>query len=300
MNKLLFQSTLSSSAIIEYVALCVTGWITTNRIRTSGFEYLIDTTGDSHQFAIEKISKKPLSDLVDELILFLLGLSALDSKIECIGEWKSLDKIEHAIDWIKSKESFCKPLSNSNQIHHLTNLTLQDLQEIHELFENEEKSTTECLYSAKFSELFPFSDLYDSNHGSLRHAGGNECYIDFADEKSPIRHKIDAPCPADFRYEEWRSSFEGRKPPRFRKNTSPSKGYYRSANDRWKIAKMLGEIPVEHKPKVYSWVNSTIKTVDAYHDTRGSDGPLPEKFDLDFGDQKITATRDLVFSFGKK
>lgn len=299
MNKLIFQSTHSISAITEYVALCVTGWITANRIRSSGFEYLLDTTGDSHQFTIEKISKKTLSDLVDELILFLLGLSMLDSKIECIGEWSSQKEIKHAIDWLKSKESFCKPLSDRDQIHHLTNLTLQDLQEIHELFENKERSTNECLYSAKFRELFPFSDLYDSNHGSLSHAGGNECYIDFADEKSPIKHKIDAPCPADFRFEECRSSFEGRKPPRFRKTTSPSKGYNRSANDRWKIAKMLGEIPVEYKPRVYSWVNSTIKTVDAYHDTRGSEGPLPERFEIAFGEQKLVATQELVFSFDK-
>lgn len=299
MNKLKVQTFLSNQATAEFAALCVTGWVTSNKIESAGFKYLVDTADGSHHFSIEKISKKPLADLTDELLLLLLGLSLIGSNIVCAGEWSSPKEIEHALNWITRGESICKQLSMGDKINQLTNLTLQDLQEIHDLFANKENSAKECLYSAKFRELFPFSDLYDSSHGSLRHAGGNECYIAFTDEKLAIKHKIDAPCPADFRYEEWRSSFEGRKPPGVRKNSNKPKSYYRSATDRWKIAKMIGEIPIEHKEKVFSWVNSTIKTVDAYHDTRGSEGPLPERFEIAFGEQKLVATQELVFSFDK-
>ncbi len=300
MNKLIIHSTLTSQAIIEFAALCVSGWVTSNKIESAGFAYLIDTADGSHHITPNKTSKKSHADLTDELLLLLLCFSLLDSKIDCLGDWSCQKQIEHAINWIKTGESACKPLSINDQIHQFSNLTLIDLTEVHDLFENKECSIKTTMCSTKFPELFPFSNVYDATHASLRHVSGNECYITFEDEDSPIKHKFDAPCPADFIFNEWRSAFEGKKAPRFQKKTSKPKSYYRSSNDRWKIAKMIGEIPTEHKKRVFSWVNETIRTVDSYHDSRGSDGPLPEKFEITFGEQKLIATQELVFSFAKE
>ena len=285
MNGLKIQSHFSQPAIIEFAALCVAGWVTGNEIKSPSFSYTVETTDDWHHLSIDQSSKKAFTDLMDELLMVLMGLSMLGSNIEIEGHWSNETRMRHAWNWTRSHSNSTPPLSQSFRIHPLSNLTLDDLIAIHELFET----------SDDFASLFPFCNLYDSSHGSLRHFKGNECYIKFEQGKTPITHKIDSPNPADLRFDQWLSAFENRTAPKAPKFNAKSKGYYKSANDRWKIAKMLGEIPGEHKSRVFAFVDDVINTVNEYHDTRGVQGPLPERFEIVFDHMKLVANPELVF-----
>ncbi|MDX2106128.1 MAG: hypothetical protein SFY67_06965 [Candidatus Melainabacteria bacterium] len=285
MHSLKIQSQLPQQAIIEFVALCVAGWVTGNEIKSSSFRYTVETTDDWYHISIDQTSKKAFTDLTEELLMLLLGLATLTAHIEIEGHWSNEDRIRHAYDWTRSHSNSIPQLSQSSPIHPLSNLTLDDLIAIHELLNK----------SNDFASLFPFCDLYDSSHGSLRHFKGNECYVKFEQNKAPITHKIDSPNPADLRFDQWLSALENRTAPKAPKFNAKSKGYFKSANDRWKIAKMLGEIPGEHKSRVFAFVNDVINTVNEYHDTRGSQGPLPERFEIAFDHMKLIANPELVF-----
>lgn len=286
MHNLKIQSQIPQQAIIEFVALCVAGWVTSNEIKSSSFRYTVETADNWYHIAIEHLSKRAFTDLMDELLMVLLSLSMLGSNIEIEGDCSNEARIRHAYDWTRSHSYSNSPLSQTSPIHPLTSLTLDDLIAIHELFET----------SNDFASLFPFCTLYDSSHGSLRHFKGNECYIKFELGKTPITHKIDSPNPADLRFDQWLSDFENRKAPKAPKFNAKAKGYFKSANDRWKIAKMLGEIPGEHKNRVFAFVNDVINTVNEYHDTRGSQGPLPERFEIAFDHMKLVANPELIFN----
>lgn len=296
MNYLSVRSSIPKQAIIEFSALCVAGWVTSNEIQSVGFKYIFDTTDDEHKISFEKTSKKSFSEIIAEPLALLLGLSMLDSKIECAGEWSNEEQIQHAVSWADTRKCSCKPLSMNQPVHQLTSLTLNDLMEIYDLFEKLEGSSRMPYTSKLFAEIFPFSSLYDSTHGSLRHFRGNETYITFTENQAPITHKIDSPNPVDFHLDEWLYFLAGKKAPKTRNyfKIAP-KGYFKTEVDRWKVSKMLGEVPEEHKARVYAWVDDSINTVNHFHDSRGADGPLPAMFEISFGDQTMTATQDLVF-----
>lgn len=300
MNLLSVRTSHSQPLIISFSALCVTGWVTSNQIK-SAFRYVFEKTKEGHLISIEKTSKKKFSDIIDELLSLLLGLSLLeDTKIECSGEWSNEEQIQHAVSWANAQECSCNPLSMDQPLHQLTKLSLQDLADIHELFETLEGSSRMDCTSKEFASIFPFSNLYDSTHGSLRHSKGNETYIEFVENQAPITYKVDSPRPCEFHFDEWCCAFEGKPAPKLRKNTQKQKGYFKSEYDRWQTSKLLGDVPEEHKAQVFAWVENSINTVNYFHDTHGADGPLPDKFEIKIGDKTMTATPDLIFGLSEK
>lgn len=71
-------------------------------------------------------------------------------------------------------------------------------------------------------------------------------------------------------------------------------GYRGLDESRWRISKLLGAVPQQHKARVFSWAAEAINSVDEFHNARGG-VPLPEIFECRYDHARLVADRELRF-----
>jgi len=293
-DRLLFTSELDIRIITEFAAICVDGWVCADIICGAVLKYRIERSGALYQVSMPaEIAPKLVDDASVELLNLTLALHSLGAGISLEGKlFPNHEKLNEALAWTARTPQEKPELDHA--IHVQSHLTLGDLLEINHYLVDQTKPIAELERDAGFNKTFPLVDVYNGSYGNLRHRSGHEIFMEWIDNKFPGRHKVDAPNPGAEAHKQFNCQLIGKTYRRPKATVKESGPYRKSAQNRRKLAHMLGCVPDEHKVRVYAWVVDVLNAVDYYHDTRGSE-PLPELFSIEFAGCKMTATQDLAF-----
>lgn len=298
-DKLLIETELDIRIITEFIALCVDGWVEAGEIRGDVLNYRLEESGNLYNLLLQaEVGSKFEDDAAQELSNLIMGLHSLGASIRWEGDlFERHEDLREAQVWM-ARNSQDKP-KLEHPIHAQSHLTLGDLSKINQYLIEQTEPITELERNADFRSTFPLVDLYNGSYGNIRHSSGHEINIKWINNRIAGSHKVDAPNPGAEAYKHFNCQRTGetyRRPKAAVNETGP---YRKSAQNRRKLAYMLGSVPEGHKARVFAWVQDVLNSVDYYHETRGSI-PLPELFSIDFAGCKMTATHDLVFRLEAK
>ncbi|MBX9666509.1 MAG: hypothetical protein K2X93_02775 [Candidatus Obscuribacterales bacterium] len=296
MNRLLIDSKFSAGTVIEYAALCLSGWVYENKIESDLLCCELELRDGKLIFTLSPPARVHAKFEREEAICLMLGMLNIGAIVEVDGEWRKNRSVKHAMQWAAERQWTVQDANTA--IHPYSHLKLSDLQIIHDCLIDKKISVSKMNSDFEMSRIFPFVDCYGGSYGPLRHRSGNEIQVKLVDNEFPLGHKLSAPVPCEGVYEGWLYAEAGKPSPRRRfdpKNPGP---YRDSLTNQWKVAHMLGSVPEEHKSKVYSWVTDCFNALAKYHDTRGG-VPIPEVFEIEFDGYRMTATQKFVFRLEK-
>lgn len=292
---------IAGGSATEFLALCVDGWVSGKFIIGSYMQYELDESGGNCKVSIASECTKIDSDeALLELSNLCLGLSCLTVQMRTEGMIFEHEQLVKVLKWIRCRPPFSldpdQSLSSQLCLPLASHLTLRDLGEIyHYLDLLAQAPIADIERDENFNRVFPCVDIYNGCYGNIRHRSGHEIFVRWIDNRMIGRHKIDAAILCSELLREYECERDGKIFRRAR-SSAPKPGPYRkSQRNRGRLAYMLGSVPESHKSRVYAWVVDVFNAVDYYHDTRGG-VEIPERFSIEFGQFKMTATHDLVFN----
>ncbi len=162
-----------------------------------------------------------------------------------------------------------------------SNLTPNDLGEIWLSLAQANQPIETLLCDQAFAALFPYADLVAGTYEKLRHKSGCVIHIQSRKDGIILSHSIDAPNPVSTKAPSNCGIFK-------------EDGYLGTDESRWRISKMLGAVPPQHKSKVFAWAHDAINLVEEFHNTHGG-VQRPEIFECHYDDVHLTCDRDLRF-----
>ncbi len=265
-----------SEFIVELAGLCLYGSISESEIETPSRIYSYEIDGESVKFKLQD-DEPDIEDDIDllDLIKIYLALSTNGIEVMVEGLWRGRFPDTEFLQ--KNKDyafDFDVPL------------TFADLVEVGQFLTNEKRSIEELLKDESFRSVFPSVQSKWGSYGFMRHRSGVEIRTSWNDTVYIAAHGYEAPLPVQDLFE----SFV-----KFKKiDYDQEDGFIRFRSNKWKLAKMLARVPVEHKQKVYEWVDATQFAIEEFHDSHGRTY-TPETFECYFGNCVITADRNYVF-----
>lgn len=295
-----FRAEVALGATIELVALATHGSVSKAKVSASAATYSFEEK--QHEFTVTVKSSKQHSaetfraEVIHMLCaLMLIGTDSLDAS----GFTKN-DQMDEVLNWLSAQN--ISPLSFGEPIDDNTNLTLDDLENIWRALVPLQRSVDTIMLDTEYTGLFPYADLVAGRYERLRHCSGSEISLETRQDASIISHRIDAPNPvttlvADLNdTKELAVAGKGRQFNPTKSIFDPD-GYRGSNESRWRVSKMLGAVPRQHKEEVFRWAANVINTVDEFHNTHGGVA-LPKSFEYRYDDVLLTADTTLKFEKG--
>lgn len=296
--KLKFHTATKLGTLVEFVALAVRGTITSTKISALCATYILEENQEKGtiEITIQNSKQRSAAEFGREMLQALCAISMTGcSELEIFGFNKNVPVLEF-YEWYQSRGVAC--LSNSEPIDARANLTLDDLENIFAALSPSNQSIESLLNMPHFATIFPYANFIAGDCESLRHASGCEVLITTRKDGVVTAHRIDAPEPVSNIMNSWQHTSSTTAPvaslPTASSNIFDVAGYRGCDESRWRISKMLGAVPSDHKERVFSWAADAIYSVDDFHNTHGGVN-LPESFRYHIGDVHITADRDLKF-----
>jgi len=296
MSRILFETTLPDSAVVEFAAVCMHNYIAGSTIACKNFQLQVLKTDDG-KIAFEPLQSAAALDLDDdlsEIVKLQLGLFLLEGEVTIEGGWRFKVAPRNFVIELMGDH---KPLAVLNEpLNQETALTLADLVEIHDLLNAQPEPLSQLCDHQRFKIAFPNVNSGIGMYEHLRHRRGHEVFGRWAEDGSIESYRIDAPSPCESLFQAWNKKF-GSKPKR--KNVDfddiADGGFQNSPENRWRIARILNEVPDSKKADAFAWVTKTIMAVEEFHSTRGGRS-IPEEFEFWFDDKAIVANRKLEFT----
>ena len=265
-----------SELIVELAGLCLYGSISESEIETPRRVYSYEIDGESVKFKLQD-DEPDIEDDIDlfDLIKVFLALKTIGVEVQVEGLWSGRFP---DIEFLQKNKDYAFDFD--------VPLTFADLVEVGQFLTNEKRSIEELLKDESFRSVFPSVQSKWGSYGFMRHRSGVEIRTSWNDTVYIAAHGYEAPLPVQDLFE----SFV-----KFKKiDYDQEDGFIRFRSNKWKLAKMLARVPVEHKQKVYEWVDATQFAIEEFHDSHGRTY-TPETFECYFGNCVITADRNYVF-----
>lgn len=296
--KLRFRTDTSLGVLTEFLSLAVSGGVSANKVRAQSATYSLAEDKDlaAVEIVVQNSKQRSAADFNQEITQALCAISLIGGKdLEGFGFSKSVP-IQKFYEWFQAQD--LAKLSNYAPFDASTNLTLVDLENIFQALSFAKQPVDNLVCDSKFTAVFPYANVIAGKYESLRHSSGCEVFLDTRKDGVIIGHRIDAPDPVRELMSAWRVEIVS-----IRESGVSQKPYtsifdidgYRGNNEsRWRISKMLGGVPPEHKQAVFEWAANAIYDVEEFHSTRGG-VQLPETFQYRVNDVRLTADRNLKF-----
>lgn len=286
-------------AIIEFVALAARGSVVKTKVSAASASYVFEKNQQNDGFVVTVKNSKQHSaeEFRAELVHVLCALKLLGAReFESIGFSKGvhLDEVLARLD-----EQNVLPLVGEETIEARTNLTLNDLDTIWQALAVSVLPVGTMMCDTEFTSAFPYADLMAGTYVSLRHASGCEISLETRRDDTITAHRIDAPSPVTGLVarliDVGTSSLScNGKPNNKASGIFDPDGYRGTDESRWRVSKMLGSVPLQHKPEVFAWAANVINSIDEFHSTRGGVA-LPKSFECRYGDMRLVADHNLKF-----
>ncbi len=298
-----FCGEIQLGATIEFVALATKGTVVKNKVVSPAATYLVEENPSERAFTlmVKNSKQRSTEEFNAEVIHVFCALRLMGAKTileSGFGKSKNFPPTE-ILTWLRAPSTAA--LSHELPIDERTNLTVNDLVDIWRLLVQTEQPVEVLLNNTEFIEIFPYADLVAGEYEKLRHKSGCEVSLQTRKNGTISEHRIDAPNPVSNLVTRLRESSGQslvsatleKKPSIFHKD-----GYWGGDESRWRISKMLGAVPPQHKSAVFAWAADAINKMDEFHNTRGG-VQLPTIFECRFDDVHLTADRDLKFEFNQ-
>ncbi|MDZ4832531.1 MAG: hypothetical protein SGJ27_01895 [Candidatus Melainabacteria bacterium] len=295
-NQLLVTSSVALPALVEYLALCVGGWVDENLIRADANDYFFKPGSEqATEATVKKHSSSSAAESQLEALKFILGVHQLGGTVATTSGWTKKFPPTDLMQWLETSPQ--TQLHSDAPIIPETLLTLNALEKIYKMLAGQSASIKELLGEPDFNSLFPHIEFIAGQYEHMRHQSGNEVKILWHKRDFVQMHKIDAPNPVASILAAWLSKSGYGVIAQKTENCGiyNEKGYRGTSTSRWQISKMLGEVPAAHQSAAFGWASNAIWTIDEYHSTRGG-APLPDVFTYSYDDIMLTADRELVFT----
>ncbi|QQR57843.1 MAG: hypothetical protein IPG59_23200 [Candidatus Melainabacteria bacterium] len=279
------KSAFAPAILIELIGWCLDGSISESEIKTRKRTYFYDLTDEGVTVKI-KDDEPDIEDDVDLLFLVkaFLGLNLIGADVRVDGLWRGRFPDGEFLQKNLKPDMLIKDLDQS--LVYDVFLSLNNLLEVRQILTIQSKPITDLLKDKAFCSAFPSVQSKWGDYGFMRHRSGTEIKTTWNDKVYIKSHGYEAPCPVEELLEAWI------KLKKIDVDVDPGFQSYRV--NKWKLAKMLGRVPQEHKQKVYEWVNDTQFAIEEFHDSHGRTY-TPETFECYFGNSVITADRNYVF-----
>ncbi|MCW5824696.1 MAG: hypothetical protein KIT34_18000 [Cyanobacteria bacterium TGS_CYA1] len=265
-----------SEVIAELACLCLYGSISDSEIRTRKCCYVYEISDQSLILKLHE-DEPDIEDDIDllDLIKVFLALCVIGAEVQVEGMWRGRFPDQEFLQKHKNHSlDFDVPLA------------LEDLPEIRQWLWGQTRSIEELLQDPAFRLVFPSVQSRFGEYGFMRHRSGTEIRATWNDRIYLAGHGFEAAYPLQEMFEAWiklkKIDYE------------PDDGFERYRANKWKLARLLGRVPQEHKQKVYEWVNDTQFSIEEFHDSHGRTY-TPETFECYFANSVITADRNYNF-----
>lgn len=282
-------------AIIEFVALALHGWVIKTKVTAQYATYFFEESPRGHEFTVtvRKLRYGNAEVFKTEVVSVLCALHFLGANsLEASGFSKNHPLVDVST-WLITQR--IASLSGDGPIDERTNLKLSDLQDIWQSLAFSAQPIRLLDRDTEFTTLFPYANIIAGFYESLRHRSGCEIPLGTRKDGTITEHRVDAPDPGRDLFRRWKQT----------PDSSPTlvnnrigiylPDSYRGLDEsRWRVSKMLGAAPPQHKSRVFAWADNAIFTVDEYHNTRGG-VPIPLIFECRYDDMYLTADRELRF-----
>ncbi|MDX2107329.1 MAG: hypothetical protein SFY67_13090 [Candidatus Melainabacteria bacterium] len=265
-----------NEVIVELVGLCIYGSISDSEIRTRKCCYVYEISDQSVILKLHE-DEPDIEDDIDllDLIKVFLALSVIGAEVQVEGMWRGRFPDQEFLQKHKNHSlDFDVPLA------------LEDLPEIRQWLWGQTRSIEELLQDPAFRLVFPSVQSRFGAYGFMRHRSGTEIRTTWTDNVYVAGHGFESAYPLQEMLEAWI---------KLKKlDYDPDEGFTSYRANKWKLARLLGRVPKEHKQKVYEWVNDTQFSIEEFHDSHGRTY-TPESFECYFANSVITADRNYNF-----
>lgn len=295
MMTLKFCSEAQFGAVIEFMALALHGTVVGNKVAAHSSTFLFEVRPNELEFTVfvRKLRQGNSEVFETEVMSVLCALHSIGAKsLETSGFSKSISVVDMST-WLQ--EQIFASLSSDEPIDKRTNLTLRDLQDIWHSLSFSRQPVRFLELDSEFTKLFPCVSIVAGIYKSLRHRSGCEIQLQTRKNCTIVSHSVDAPSPVFDLLQRWKqTSASTCVHDNDRIGIYLANSYRGLDESRWRISKMLGAVPSQHKPRVFAWADESIFAVDEYHITRGG-VPLPLVFECRYDDVHLSADRELRF-----
>lgn len=285
--------------VAEFVGLALRAEVSAKRIAASAASYVLEKRADgSFAITVKKSAAASADDFSTEILKLRCALQNLEvTACDAQGFSKNIPLTE-LTNWFASQST----VDNAEFAPLNSELNLADLGEIFEALTSSQRPVEKCLDDPRFFALFPYADFVAGSYTSLRHRSGFEIKLHTRNDGTIVSHRLDAPDPVGRIHTLWSSWFSGRGPTKLLATEGSHgvyhiDGYLGSDESRWRISRLLGAVPAEHKPRVFKWAAEVINSVEEYHSTRGG-VKLSDIFECTYDNERLIADSDLRFKKG--